>query len=227
MSAAPAIQTREDREQILNTLPTDTRRVQVRGSDSKTVYKRPGDIDLDVDEVLLSNSGKPIVMRGKPGRKVTRLTPVSNNVEEVMEARADHLQEDHLLSATLTASESEEVMDTLLASLAQEAASIAFEKAEAERHGHDTSHLAVKRARVLKMTADTWLKRRDKNLGGTIDLDSPAFEALFAFILETIREAMGEAGLRQEHVETVFAKVSKRLADTWKEEAKARMREKA
>ncbi len=226
MSAAPAIQTREDREQILDALPSSTRRVQVRGSDSKTVYKRPDDIDLDNDEVLLSNTGKPIVMRGKPGRKVTRLTPVSDNVEEVMEARSDHLKADHLLSTTLSGAENEEVMDTLLASLAQEAASIAFEKAEAERHGQDTSSLAVKRARVLKMTADTWLKRRDKNLGGTIDLDSPAFEALFAFILETLRGAMDDAGLRQEHVETVFAKISKRLADTWKEEAKARMREK-
>lgn len=227
MSAAPKNQTREDREAIIAGLPSETRRVQVKSVEGKTSYKRPEDINLDTDEILLASDGRAVVMRGKPGRKTTKLSPVSNNVEEVMEARAEHLKTDNLLSTTLTGAESEAVMDSLLAALAEEAASIAFEKAEAERHGHDTSSLSAKRARILKMTADTWLKRRDKNLSGSIDMDSPAFETLFAFILETVRESMTDAGLRAEHIETVFAKISKRLQDNWKEEAKARLKEKS
>ena len=75
--------------------------------------------------------------------------------------------------------------------------------------------------------ADTWLKRKQQTEGGLVDLDSPAFGALFAFLLETFKEAMSGAGTRSEHIETIFAKLVAQLGDdAWREEAKVRMKDK-
>jgi hypothetical protein len=111
--------------------------------------------------------------------------------------------------------------------MAEEAAQIEFDRYEAANKGEDTSHLAARRARVLKAMADTWLKRKQQTEGGLVDLDSPVFHALFSLILKTFKEAMVDAGTRAEHIETIFAKlVTAVQEDTWKQDAVARMKEK-
>jgi hypothetical protein len=50
---------------------------------------------------------------------------------------------------------------------------------------------------------------------------------VFAFTLETVRGALEDAGARPEFIETIFAKISKRLNDDWKNEALIRIKEKA
>ena len=81
--------------------------------------------------------------------------------------------------------------------------------------------------KVMKMMTDAWLKRRSKSNGSGVDLDSPAFSAVFAFTLETVRGALEDAGARPEFIETIFAKISKRLNSDWKNEAMIRIKEKA
>tara|TARA_Y100000310_G_scaffold334397_1_gene414084 strand:- start:369 stop:1052 length:684 start_codon:yes stop_codon:yes gene_type:complete len=227
MAIARARQTKEDRERILAAIPDGTKRVQVIGTDGRTQYKRPDDILLDSDEIVLSSDGTPVVMRGRPGRKPrVQLQPVSSNVAEVAEARVAHIENAPLLKATKKDAEGDGVLHALLVGMAEESAAIEFERQEAERHGRDTSNISAKRARVLKGMADTWLKRKEKLDGGLVDLDSPAFEKLFGFVLETVRGALEDTSIRPEQIETVFNKLGKRLDTGWKADAKARMQDK-
>jgi len=221
-------QSRADREYILGALPSGVRRVQVIDGSGKQVYKRPDDVDLMADEIVLSNDGSPIVMRGKPGRKPkSQLVPVSPQVAEVSKARGEHIDHDLLRREAEKDAEGDGVINRLILAMAEEAAAIEFEREEAGRHGQDTTNHSAKRARILKGMADTWLKRKQTMEGGIVDLDSPAFQGLFSFILETFKEAMTEVGSRPEFVETVFTKLVVVLADDpWKQEAKARMRDK-
>ena len=55
-------------------------------------------------------------------------------------------------------------------------------------------------------------------------MDSAAFKKLFAFIMETFRGSLVDAGMRPEMVETVFAKLAQRLEDEWEDEARNRMK---
>lgn len=222
-----AIQSQSDKERLLRNLPLGTHRVQVIDDQGKTKFKRPEDVGRQ-DQILLNSKGEPIVMKGKPGRKArVDLKPVNDGVGEVMEAREEHLASSELLIAARANPDSDEVIDHVLQEMAEEAAVIEFERSEAERHGNDTSGYAVKRTKVLKAMADTWLKRREKLQAGLIDLESPAFEVLMGFLLETFRGALEDAGMRPEHTETIFAKLAKRLENGWSQEAKARMKEKA
>jgi hypothetical protein len=224
MSAANKSQTRDDKRRILTSLPPETKRVQVIGADGRTAYKRPDDVDVDTDQIALGADGKPVIMRGRPGRKPkVHLQPVSSHVEEVVEARDEHVESSALFTAARTNPEGDDVLNEIIAAMAQEAAAVEFERMEAERHGAPTSNISAKRARILKGMADTYLKRRDKGEGG-VDMDSPAFEAVMGFMFETIQGVMKDSGMRKEHIETVFAKLSKVLDDSWKAEAQARMK---
>jgi len=223
MSAAKS-QTRDDKRRILASLPPETKRVQVIGTDGRQHYKRPEDVDVDTDQIALGADGKPVIMRGRPGRKPkVHLQPVSSGVQEVVEARDEHVASSPLLGAAKVNPEGEEVLNEIIAAMAEEAAAVEFERLEAERHGTPTSNISAKRARILKGMADTYLKRRDKGEGG-VDMDSPAFEAVMGFMFETIQGVMKDSGMRKEHIETVFAKLSKVLDDSWKAEAQARMK---
>jgi len=182
---------------------------------------------VERDEILLNGDGAPIVMRGKPGRKrKNELASLSPQIGEVEQARTEHISLDPLRRAARKDADGDGVFHALLSAMAEEAASIEFEKHEAARHGQDTSTHSTKRSRVLKNIADTWLKRKHQIEGGIIDLDSPAFQVLFGYILETFKEAMLDTGTRSEHIETIFVKLVSELGnDSWREEAKARMKD--
>ena len=71
----------------------------------------------------------------------------------------------------------------------------------------------------------SWLRKKSLDEGGIIDLESGTFEAVFGLILETFKETLFDAGVHEEHIETIFAKLVNSLDDQWKEEAKRRMRQ--
>jgi hypothetical protein len=220
-------QTRADREYIIENLPKEVRRVQVVEPSGKQAYKRPDDVDLDLDQIQIAMDGTPIVMRGKPGRKPKKpLKPVTPQIAEVDEARNDHISHSALLQEAKRDAEGDGVLNAIMAAMAEEAAAIEFERDEAARHGQDTTAHSAKRARVLKGMADTWLKRKQQIEGGLIDMESPAFQALFGLILQTFKDSMLDAGARPEFVETTFAKLVAALGDEgWKQDARARMKD--
>lgn len=225
MSAA-ATQSRGDREYILKNLPDGTRRVQVILPSGKQVYKRPEDVDVDIDEISLTQNGDPIVMRGKPGRKSkTALNPVTPQIAAVSAAREDHLADDSVSVEITKDPESDDAFNMLIRGMAQEAAVIEFERIEAQRHGQEVVEHAARRARVLKAMADLTLKKRSMFQSGMINMESPQFKALFKYILESFKASMVESGARNELVESIFTNLVKSLDDEWSQEAKRRMRE--
>jgi len=121
--------------------------------------------------------------------------------------------------------ESAEVLNQVLLAIAEEAASIRFERQEAERNGEETSSLSMRRVMALKAIGDTWIKRKEQIQHAAVDMDSPSFQELFKFISETFSRAMTASGVRQELMDSVFAQFAKMLDDDWKREANSRMTE--
>lgn len=219
-------QSAQDRSKILANLPEGTRRVQVL-REGRQLYRPPEEVDVAKDEIVLTSEGAPVVMMGRPGRKPkSKLRPVSREAAEVNDARRQHVEESDLRREAEIDCEGDALFDSIIKAMAEEVAALEFEREEAGRHGVDTSELSTKRARVLKSMADTILKRQSM-AGGIVDLDSPAFKALFSLMLETFKESMLGAGCRSEQVEAVFAALVRSLGDeSFKQEAKSRMKEK-
>lgn len=223
------MQTRQDREYILQNLPDGTRRVCVVNATGKQSYKRPEDIDLDLDEIALNGNGEPVIMRGSPGRKArsTTLPPVTPQVAAVLDAREEHVEHDGVLKEIKKNPESDDAFNLMVQGMALEASILEFERTEAQRHGQDVTEHAVKRARVLKAMAELSLKKRSMFQTGMIDMDSPQFKALFKYLLESFKGALKESGARSEMVESVFNHLVKGMDDDWNQEAKRRMKEAA
>lgn len=219
-------QTREEKKALLLLCPEDALRVKVHDEFGKERYREIDSI-RDTDVILTDKSGTPITMKGKPGRKFSpREAPIANEAVANSIRRKDASREnDVILNVTKANPESPDVLRGVMSELAEEAASLRFEREEAERNGNDTSNLSVRRARVLQAVGDTWLKRKAQLSTDSMDLDSPEFEAVFAFMIETFKKAMLDCNSRPEMIETIIAKFASMLDEEWKSEAKKRVRE--
>lgn len=190
----------------------------------QTRYKDVSDL-ADTDEILLKGDGTPIVMRSSPGRRSTpNIGPENATIAEVLKKKDSHLATDPLLQMTRHDPESPNVLQEVMVGISEEVASINFERKEAERRGKDTGTLSQRRIQGLRALAETWLKRKEQITSREIDLDSKPFDAVFQFIMETFRDAMGAAKMRPEAIETVFAKFALMIDDDWKNEARVRQK---
>jgi len=230
MSAASKL----TRDEELALIPTDAKRVKVTDEMGalrwRDIEKDGLDAILDGDEIMFLR-GEPIVMKTSPGRRKKSApipgapAPVSTTAAQVKIAKAAHIKRDVLLKSVAQSVDSEDVLHYAMMAFAEESASLGFERTEAERQGKETSQLSIRRIGAIKALVDSWLKRKDQLAGKMIDLDSPAFANLFAFMVETFREAMLTGGVPADQVETIFVALNERmLDDTWEQEARNRMK---
>jgi hypothetical protein len=201
-------------------------RVQVKDEKGKLRYR---DLDklADSDVIQTKKDGSPVVMMTKPGRRETKSKagPASAVVAHLMQQKQQSMASDPLLGVVKDTPESHGVLQHAMVVLAEETASIGFERKEAERQGDPTSQLSARRINAVKALVDTWLKRQDQIVSKAIDLDSPALESLMGFVMETFRGAMSDTNISEDTIRTVFARISKAWeSDEWKSEAKARMK---
>lgn len=216
----------QDRIALLKKVPEGSERIKVKDEFGKARYKDISEL-ADKDFILTKADGSPIVMKKKPGRpQAITFDPANEQVKRQMERKAASLEADILLRKIREEPESADVLHMVMVGLGEEAASLAFERSEAERNGKETSQLSLRRVNALKAQCDTWLKRKDQVQARGVDLGSPGFKTVFRFIVETMQEAMLSSHCRPEMIETVFSKFSKVVSnDTWEAEAKARMKQ--
>ncbi len=211
--------------ELMDRVPSDATRVYVLDTKGKLRYK---DVDkvTPKDTIQTNQKGDPVVMKGKPGRKkIPTLDPISDEVAELVKRKRGKVETDPILNVMSAKPESADVLYQVVHALGTEAASIEFEREEAERNGDETSQISVRRINALKAIADTWLKRKDQLGSREIDLESPAFRAVFELIAVTLKECMQATGIRAEMVEAVFAKFGKKVdSDEWARDARSRMK---
>jgi hypothetical protein len=214
-----------DNAALLSKIPPGVHRVQVIDEFGRQRYKKPSEV-ADTDTVCKDGAGEPIVMSGKPGRpKRPEFEPANEKIGDLLRLKEEHLRDDPLLGTLSTNPDSGDVLDYVMRGIASEAASLEFERFEAERTGSPTSQISMRRINALKAVGDSWLKRREQLAGTGVDLESAAFKRLFAFILETFRVVLEAQGWRPEAIETLFSTFAKRLDDDWKREATKRITE--
>lgn len=201
-------------------------RVKVIDDKGQTKFRKLEELQAG-DTPSLNDSGLPVFVEGRIGKpkKEETLPPASPLIGDLLRIKQGQLRNDPILQAAESAPESAEVLNQVVLAIGEEAASLRFERMEAERKGTDTSQLSMRRVAALKAIGDTWIKRKEQIQSRVIDLESPAFQALFQFISETFVRAMQSAGVRHELSDTVISQFAKLLDDSWKNEAKSRMKE--
>jgi len=223
------------RDEELELIPLDAKRVKVMTAEGHEKYRVIDPLKGDFEKVLSTDEivfvgGKAITMNKVPGRK--KATPVPKppkaTTPKNAQMQADKiafLDHDPLLNQIEQGVESEDILLLVMRGFAQEAASLEFERLSAEAEGKETSAVSMRRVNTLKALGDAFLKRKDQLSGKTIDMESPAFSRLFAFMVDTFREGMLAGGVPRDQAEVVFARLSDRMADeTWEQEARNKMK---
>jgi D-ribose pyranose/furanose isomerase RbsD len=211
-------------------IPASAQRVKVIDDKGSTRLRKIDDLRA-TDTLSLNDSGLPVFVEGQIGKPpVTKKTdtampPASPIIGDILKIKQGMLRNDPIIQAAETTPESAEVLNQVLLGISEEAASLRFERMEAERNGEDTSQLSMRRVQALKAIGDTWIKRKEQIAHRGIDLESPSFRAVFEYISETFARAMQNSGARQELIDSVMAQFSKLLDDAWMSEAKTRMKE--
>lgn len=217
---------RQLREDLLAKVPPSAKRIKVKTVKGVTKFRAVHDV-RDDDEIQVNVNGDPIVMKSSPGRKATPPTvgPATPALAQVLANKAQCIKNDPLLLSIQASMDSADVLHEVIKGIGEEAANIKFEKEQAALEGKDTTSHSAKRIQALKATAETWLKRQDQLSAKSIDLESPVYEALFGFTMESIREAMLGVRLRDEQIEMIFNKFSERVGtEEWVNEARLRMK---
>jgi len=210
-------QTAKEKQAILLALPAGVKRIRVRDDMGRMKWRKPSGL-LDTDIIELDALGSPHTMTGTMGRKAIAKLPASSfTAGQIATNKKDHIRKDKLVKLTKDSPESTKVLNQILVGLCEEAASLSFERLEAERRGENSVSISTKRVSALKAISETWAKKKELTTAtGDIDMDSPAFEGLFAFLMKTFRDAMEEAKVTPDMAQAVFAKLSKIMDEGWK-----------
>ena len=212
------MQTQQEKKYFLDKLPDEATRVKVTDASGKDRWRNLGDIKADDTLCINPKEDAPFYMANTPGRKPKKPDSPKNAKKK------KQIKQDPLVIISRDNPESPEVINQVIEGLAQEAAHIDIARTEMKLEGRDAINAATKRSQALRAVGETWLRRKEQVQKNDIDLKSPQFSAMFEFIMETFKESMYATGMRDEAVETVFAKLSHKLDAAWEAEAKNRMK---
>lgn len=211
-------------------IPKGATRVQVTDEVGKVVWRKPSDVRPTDNIKFNPNTGDPYVMFGTPGvgpkttSTPTQLPPSNAVISAIKTRKKDCLDADEIVQTTKNTPDSSNVLTKVIEGLAEESASLAFERQEAERKGESTSQISMRRVQALKAVGDTWLKKKEIIASKGVDLESPSFKIVFTHIAETFRKACDVAGIRPEMSESVFAEFGRLVDDQdWISDVKAKM----
>lgn len=216
-----------DQDALRKKIPSDAFRVLVTDEYGKSKYKAPSDL-LPSDQIMTKRDGvTPVTMAQTPGRRKNPvLLPTTPKVAEMIRAKEKFIDDDDLFNVISKSPDGETVLDHVMKALAEEAASLGFERVEAERQGNPTSQISLRRVNALKAVGDSWLKRKEQSSTGAVDMESPQFIRLFSHITDTFKDALVAAGERPEMIDIVFTNLSKLIEDPqWTMTAHKKMKE--
>jgi hypothetical protein len=210
---------------LLAKIPSTAVTVQVKdGITGKIRYKPVKEIRR-IDEIQVNKEGIPVTTRKLLGRpKNIIIEPKSRVTAELIKQKKEALGNDPILQVARTNPEDPDLLQQIVLALGTEAASIGFERQQAELNGEKTSELSVRRINALKAIGDTWLKRREQVGTRGIDMNSPAYRVLMTEILTAFQESLASEGVRPESIQNIFTKMDRIMNAEWEANVKTRMK---
>lgn len=157
--------------------------------------------------------------RGRP-RKVE--LPVENKeAEDKLKVKEKILEQDPLTNILRKNPNSLDVLDVLMVEIAQESASLQFERHEAERKGRDTTNLSHKKVSSLKALSEVFFKKREASLDQAFDFKSKRFGRLMEwFFIKVVKKAAVSSSMAPEQINILFDNIAKTFEDdSWENDA--------
>jgi len=217
-------------EEIKALIPVTATRVRVQNIDGQEKWRNPSKFEPG-DQLILEN-GEPRCMFSTPGRKSKAEefedflpAPTTEDAKERNEEKRNFIDQDELRLVLEENPDDDQVLVLLLKGLAEESASLAYERALSESRMKDTSQISLRRANILKTMGELSIKRKEQMTSNIIDLKSPHFFILLQHIIETFKETLEKARIDPDAIAVVMDQLITELRnDSWASQAVRKMK---
>lgn len=142
----------------------------------------------------------------------------------ILPSRKDVVKGDNLLQNILNDKGVFELIDIVIAELAEESASLKYERMKKEFSNEATDRISLRRANILKTISDTLVQKRNLALNDFVNLRSPQWQVVFSLVMDKVKRTFGDLGYTSEQIELYFQKLTSNL-DGFEEEAELKLRE--
>jgi hypothetical protein len=215
--------------------PSEWPKVKVIAPSGQVSWKFIPEVQ-DEDIVVLKKNGVPEMMYNQPGRpkKSDKTEEAVDRSDANQVSRAKNMERlrqkeamtsvDPLVQAVRTDIDSSSILQISILSLAEELAGLKFDRLMAEQDGEPAAAYSMRRINALEKLINNWMKRKSMLDATSVDLDSKAFGVVFQLILETFIQALNDAGVEPETLQTIisnFANMVKK--DEWKAQARSNL----
>ena len=129
-------------------IPPTAQRVKVIDDKGQTRLRKIEELKAG-DTLSLNDTGLPVFVEGQIGKPpATKKTddampPASPLIGDILRIKQGMVRNDPIIQAAETTPESAEVLNQVLLGISEEAASLRFERMEAERNGEDDGEVVV------------------------------------------------------------------------------------
>jgi len=140
--------------------------------------------------------------------------PPPEIVDEIRQQKRDYIADDNLLKIVRRGSNSFELLDKLIEEIAEETASMKFDRTFNEGKTADTVKIAKQRSIVLKSIADLIVTKRELAQNEVLNLKGKKMQAVFKFLIGLVRDSLAQVeGVSDEQKELFFMKLQKNLVN--------------
>lgn len=125
--------------------------------------------------------------------------------------KKDVIKEDPLLKGLIRDEGTFELLDIVIAEMAEEGASLKYERLKKEFDDEPTDRISLRRANILKMITDALIQKRNLALSDFVNLRSPQWQVVFSELMDKVRVTFTELGYSSEQMELFFEKLQNNL----------------
>lgn len=148
----------------------------------------------------------------------TQTTTQGNNPLTITQAnklalpsKDEILKNDKLLRGMVNEDGVFDLLDVVLAEMAEEGASLKYERIKKEFNEEATDRISLRRANILKMIGDSLIQKRNLALNDLVNLRSPQWQVVFKQLMDRVQQTFTDLGYSSEQVELFFQKLQGNL----------------
>jgi len=149
---------------------------------------------------------------------------ITNASQLVLPSKDEIIKKDALLTGMLNDDGVFELLDTVLAEMAEEGASLKYERIKKEFKDEPTDRISLRRANILKMISDSLIQKRNLALNDLVNLRSPQWQVVFKQLMARIQQTFVDLSYSTEQVELFFQKLQGNL-EGFEEETEQKLKE--
>jgi len=139
-------------------------------------------------------------------------------------SKKDIINKDPLLRGIINDDGIFDLLDVVLAEMAEESASLKYERIKKEFLDQDTDRLSLRRSNILKMISDSLVQKRNLALNDFVNLRSPQWQVVFAQLMGKVRRTFIDLNYTSEQMELFFQKLEVNL-EGFEDEAEQKLKE--